>query len=195
MTEKRAVLYYRVSKDEQNCENQKSDLKRYCEFRGWGVAGEYQDDAISGLKVKRPALDAMMSEIRRGKFNILLVWSYDRLARNAAHLVMTLEELKNLKVDFASYRQQMDTTTPMGNMMFMVCAGMAQMERDMISERTRASLARLKSEGVKLGRPEADPKKIGWAIALREQKLSIRKIGLALDMSPAWVHKVLKGAA
>jgi DNA invertase Pin-like site-specific DNA recombinase len=196
MNEKRAVLYYRVSKDEQNCENQKADLHNYCEFRKWIVTGEYQDDAISGLKKNRPGLDQMMAEIRHGKFDVLLVWSYDRLARNLGHLVMTLEEMKNLNVHFASYKQQIDTTSPMGNMMFAVFAGFAQFERDMISERTKASLARLKASGVRLGRPvEGDADKIKATQYYRAEGFSIRHIARSVDMSPAWVHKVLKGAA
>ncbi len=195
MTDKRAVLYYRVSKDEQNCENQKADLYRYCEFRHWKVTGEYQDDAISGLKKSRPGLDAMMEKIRRGHYDILLVWSYDRLARNVSHLIMTLDELKSLEVDFASYKQQLDTTSPMGHMMFTVFAGFAQLERDMISERTKASLSRLKARGVRLGRPvEGDEQTIGMVKLMRKAKSSIREIAARVNMSPAWVHKVLKVA-
>lgn len=193
MVDKRAVLYYRVSKDEQNCENQMADLRKYCKFRKWTAASEYQDDAVSGIKKARPALDKMMAEIRRGKFDVLLVWSYDRFARSAVHLVTTLDELKNLGVDFASYRQQLDTTTPMGDMMFTVFAGIAQLERDMISERTKASLARLKASGHILGRPkEHDAAVIERVIALRKEKNSIRYIGRQVGLSAAWVHAVLK---
>ncbi len=191
MTDKRAVLYYRVSKDEQNCENQKADLHRYCEFRKWAMVGEYQDEAVSGLKIKRPGLDAMMSELRHGRYDVLLVWSYDRLARNVAHLMMTLDELKNLGVDFASYKQQLDTTSPMGHMMFTVFAGFAQLERDMISERTKSALARLKAQGKTLGRPPVDTRLMNEVDRLRQENLSIRQISTKLRMSAAWVHGVL----
>lgn len=192
---KRAVLYYRVSTGEQTCDNQVADLRRYCEFRKWTVAGEFQDDAVSGLKKSRPGLDAMMKEIRQGKYNVLLVWSYDRLARNVAHLMMTLDELKSLSVDFASYRQQLDTTSPMGHMMFTVFAGFAQLERDMISERTKASLARLRAEGKTLGRPrESDSATIEYVKYLRGDDLSIRAIALAVGKSVGWVHGILKEA-
>jgi DNA invertase Pin-like site-specific DNA recombinase len=196
MNAKRAVLYYRVSKDEQNCDNQMADLHNYCEFRKWLVAKEYRDDAISGTKKSRPELDFMMREIRHGKYDVLLVWSYDRFARNALHLVTTLDELKNLGVDFASYKQQIDTTTSIGQMMFTLFAGIAQLERDMISERTKASLARLKASGVRLGRPvEGDAGKLSMVSIMRKDGYSIRRIAKDVEMSPAWVHKVLKGAA
>lgn len=194
MADKRAVLYYRVSTIDQNCENQMADLRRYCEFRKWQVVKEFQDDAISGLKINRPGLDSMMEEIRHGHFDVLLVWSYDRLARSSSHLVSTLDELKSIGVDFASYRQQIDTTSAMGNMMFTIFAGLAQLERDMISERTKASLARLKASGVRLGRPAADHEKIERTKQFKGS-FSIRKIATLVDMSPAWVHKILKGAA
>jgi DNA invertase Pin-like site-specific DNA recombinase len=191
MESKKAVLYYRVSTDEQNCENQKSDLERYCQFRNWAIAAEYKDEGIS-TRVTRPELEKMMTEIRRGTYNVLLVWSYDRFARNVAHLMMTLDELKNLGVDFASYRQQLDTTSPMGHMMFTVFAGFAQLERDMISERTRSALARLKSQGVKLGPPAAGPEVVAAVFEMRKTGLSMRKIAAAVRMSVGWVHGVLK---
>lgn len=172
-----------------------ADLHKYCEFRNWKIAAEYRDDAVSGTKKSRPELDKMMAEIRRGRFNVLLVWSYDRFARNAAHLVNTLDLLHSLKVDFASYRQQIDTTTPLGNMMFMVFAGIAQMERDMVGERTRATLARMKAEGKRLGRPPAQDYLIKLVHTHRKANWSIRKIAEQIEMSPAWVHKILKGAA
>jgi DNA invertase Pin-like site-specific DNA recombinase len=191
MESKKAVLYYRVSTDEQNCENQQSDLKRYCQFRNWSIAAEYKDEGISS-RITRPEMEKMMNEIRRGTYNVLLVWSYDRFARNVAHLMMTLDELKNLGVDFASYRQQLDTTSPMGHMMFTVFAGFAQLERDMVSERTKAALARLKAQGKRLGPPITSPKVIAAAIEMRKEGLSMRKIAEASNMSLGWVHRILK---
>lgn len=195
MTDRKAVIYTRVSTGEQNCENQLRDLKKYSDFRKWRIAGQFQDDAISGLKKKRPGLDEMMEQIRRGKYDILLVWSYDRFARSASHLVTTLDELKNLGVDFCSYQQQIDTTSSLGTMMFTLFAGIAQLERDLISERTKAALARLKDSGTVLGRPKTyDDDLVDRVKRLRANGLSMRQIANTINKSAAWVHGALKRA-
>jgi DNA invertase Pin-like site-specific DNA recombinase len=193
---KRAVLYFRVSTFDQNCENQVPDLYRYCELRGWEKAGEFRDEAVSGGKATRPQLEKMMDEIRDGKYDILLVWSYDRFARSVSHLVQTLDYLHSIKVDFASFRERIDTTTPEGRMMFQFFAMMAEFERNRIATRTRATLARLKAQGKRLGRPkvggEADLQR---AIEMRTQGYSLRAIAHEIGLSRTWVSTHLEAAS
>ncbi len=196
MSDKRAVLYYRVSTFDQHCENQVPDLHRYCAFRNWKIEAEFKDEGISGTKQTRPQLEKMMMGIRRGLYDVLLVWSYDRFARSMIHLVTTLDQLRSLGVDFASFREQLDTTTPEGRMMFQFFALMAEFERNRTAVRTRATLARMKAEGKRLGRPiEYDSTMIERIWSDRKKGLSIRAIAREIEMSPAFVHKVLTKAA
>jgi len=185
---KKAVLYFRVSTADQNCENQVPDLRKYCEFRGWENVGEFRDEGVSGAKETRPQLEKMMQEIRAGKYDVLLVWSYDRFARSLSHLVSTLDQLKSLRVDFASFREQLDTTTPEGRMMFQFYGMMAEFERNRMSTRTKATLARLKAEGRRLGRPkvggEADYQR---ALELRSKGYTLRAIAQEIGLSRTWV--------
>lgn len=186
---KRAVLYFRVSTFDQNCENQVPDLYRYCEFRGWEKGGEFRDESTSGGKKTRPQLEAMMKEIRAGKYNVLLVWSYDRFARSLTHLVSTLDELRALGVDFASFREQLDTTTPEGRLMFGFYAVMAEFERNRMATRTRAALARLKAQGKRLGRPKMGGQyDLQRAVELRAKGYSLRAIASEIGLSRTWVY-------
>ncbi len=189
---KRAVLYFRVSKNEQNYENQVPDLRKYCKFRGWENAGEFKDEGVSGAKATRPELEKMMYGIRAGRYNVLLVWSYDRFARSLSHLVRTLDELHSLGVDFASFKEQLDTATPQGKLMFGIYGAMAEFERSMISARTRATLARLKAQGKVLGRPrEIGQDQIVQTISLRSKGYSMRDIGQRLGISRQAVCNII----
>lgn len=149
----RAVLYYRVSTNKQDERNQIPSLREYAKFRRWTITKEYIDHGISGGKDSRPDLDLMMREIRRGRYDVLLVYSYDRFARSLRHLVVTMDELGKLGVHFASYQEQIDTTTPQGRLMFAIYAGLAEWMRHQIGQKTRETLARKKAEGMHLGRP------------------------------------------
>jgi predicted site-specific integrase-resolvase len=89
-TTTRAAIYARVSTSDQTCENQLLELRRYCEARGW-QATEYVDTGISGAKDRRPALDALLKDAKRRRFDVLVCWRLDRLGRNLRHLVTMLE--------------------------------------------------------------------------------------------------------
>lgn len=173
----RAVLYYRVSTSKQDEKNQVPDLRRYAAFRKWSISREYIDHGISGGKDSRPDLDKMMSEIRAGRYDVLLVYSYDRFARSLPHLVMTMDELGKLGVHFASYQEQIDTTTPQGRLMFAIYAGLAEWMRHQIGQKTAATLRRLRDEeGVKLGRPTLPPDVVQRIYDLADKGLSLRLI-------------------
>src|SRR4051794_39151902 len=117
---KRAAIYLRVSTDEQTTENQRRELQAVAEQRGWKIVEVYEDAGISGAKGrdKRPGLDAMLKDAVRGKFNVVMAWSVDRLGRSLSDLVGGLKELEGARVDLFLHRQAVDTTTAAGKAMF-----------------------------------------------------------------------------
>jgi DNA invertase Pin-like site-specific DNA recombinase len=153
MTRKARVgLYVRVSTNEQNTEGQETELKEYAKRRGWEVAKIYRD-MMSGVKNSRPALDELMADARRGKLGVVLVWRFDRFARSVSHLLSALEEFRALGVEFVSVREQIDTSTPTGKMVFTVLGAVAELERSLIGERVRMGVQNARKKGKQLGRP------------------------------------------
>jgi DNA invertase Pin-like site-specific DNA recombinase len=148
-----AALYARVSTTDQTCENQLIELRRYCEARGWRIWREFVDTGVSGSKDRRPALDELNLHARRRRFDVVVCWRLDRLGRNLRHLVMTLEELRDLGVGFVSLGEGIDLGTPAGRLQLHVLAALAEFERSRIQERVKAGLARVRAEGRILGRP------------------------------------------
>jgi DNA invertase Pin-like site-specific DNA recombinase len=151
MTTTRAAIYARVSTTDQTCENQLLELRRYCEARGWH-ATEYVDTGISGAKDRRPALDALLKDAKRRRFDVLVCWRLDRLGRNLRHLVTMLEDLNHVGVAFVSLGEGIDCTTPAGKLQLHILAALAEFERERIRERIHAGIARAKREGTRLGR-------------------------------------------
>jgi len=153
LTTQRAAVYARVSTADQTCENQLLELRRYCEARGW-TAVEYVESSISGAKDRRPALDALLKDAKRRRFDVLVCWRLDRLGRNVRHLVTMLEDLNHVGVAFVSLGEGIDCTTPAGKLQLHILAALAEFERERIRERVVAGLARVRSKGRRLGRPE-----------------------------------------
>jgi DNA invertase Pin-like site-specific DNA recombinase len=147
-------LYARVSTNngQQDPELQLRELREYCTRRGWEVSGEYGDH-ISGSKDRRPALDRLMADAHRRRFDAVVVWKFDRFARSTSHLLKALETFRALGVEFVSLSEQVDTSTPMGKMMFTVLAAVAGLERSLIVERVKAGLRNARAKGRRLGRP------------------------------------------
>ena len=114
----------------QRPELQEGPLRELAEQRGWTVA-EVFTDRISGTKETRPGLDRLMAAARRGEFDAVLVWRFDRFARSTKHLVEALAEFQSLGIEFVSHQEAIDTSTPMGRAMFAVIGAMAQLERDL----------------------------------------------------------------
>ena len=136
--------------------------------------GEYVD-RISGAKYRRPHLEKLMKDARKRKFGVVLVWKFDRFARSTRHLIEALEEFQALGVDFISQQEAIDTSTPMGKMVFTVISAVAELERSLIRERVIIGLERVKRKGVKLGRPEAEID-LDEAKKLKDEGLSYRQI-------------------
>ena len=186
---KRAALYARISTtdERQNPETQLRLLRTYAERRGFEVAGEYVDQA-SGRDEARPAYQRLLRDAERRTVDVVLVWRYDRFARSTQALIQALKTFQALGVDFISYQERVDTTTPQGEMVFGFLASLAQFESSLISERVKAGMQRAKEEGKHVGRPpipEATQERIG---ELREQGVSINQISKRLDIAygTAW---------
>jgi DNA invertase Pin-like site-specific DNA recombinase len=163
---KRAAIYVRVSTNlrtrdaggfEQNPDVQEVPLRQMAEQRGWTVARVYSD-RMSGAKADRPGLNAMMADARRGTFDVVLVWRFDRFARSVEQLVTALAEFRSLGVGFVSHQEAVDTSTPMGKAMFAIVAAMAELERNVIRERVVAGLDYARAHGTKSGRGLGRPR-------------------------------------
>ena len=188
----RVAIYARVStaNNGQDPTTQTRELREYAERRGWTVAGEYVDVGISGTKDRRPELDKLMADAHRRKFDAVAVWKFDRFARSVSHLLRALETFKALGIEFVSLSEQIDTSTPMGKMVFTILGSVAELERSMIVERVRAGLRNARSKGKRLGRPRVavDAPRIA---RLRSQGHSVRGIATELGYSRSLVHKTL----
>ena len=145
--QKRAALYLRVSTDHQSVENQNSELRQIAERRGWTVVQVYSDAGISGAKRRdqRPGLDAMLNDASRRKFDVVMAWAVDRLGRSLIDLLGTIEHLEHAGVDLYLDQQNIDTTSPMGKLVFQITGAFAEFERSMIRQRARAGLKTIKA--------------------------------------------------
>ena len=181
----RAAIYARVSTTDQTCENQLLELHRYAAARGW-IAVDYVDHGVSGAKDRRPALDTLLADARRRRFDVLVVWRLDRLGRNLRHLVTLLEDVQALGIAFVSLAEGIDATTPAGKLQMHILAAIAEFERARIAERVRAGLARAKANGQRLGRR---PRWISEDDLCRVEALSIRKAAAALGIPSSVLHR------
>jgi len=189
----RVALYARVSTTDQSTDSQLLDLRRYVSERGWDIFKEYVDEGISGTTDSRPALNELMNDAKKRRFGVVLVWRFDRFARSTKHLILALEEFKNLGVDFISYQENIDTSSPLGSAIFTIISAMAQLERDIIAERVKAGLRRARENGKKLGRPrvKVDRQEI---LRMRSAGLSLRTIAKETGVSRTTVLDVLSSS-
>src|SRR5262245_21000524 len=180
----RAALYCRVSTTDQTTENQRLELQRYAEARGWTVT-EYLDEGVSGTKERRPGLDRLMADARRRRIDVVVVWRLDRLGRNLKHLITALDELAALGMAFVSLNEGLDWTTPAGRLQAQLLAMIAEFERERIRERISAGLARARNQGQRLGRR---PQRIASEALQRVAGLSVREAAKFLGVPPSRVY-------
>jgi DNA invertase Pin-like site-specific DNA recombinase len=199
---KRAAIYVRVStatkarngRDsafEQNPEVQELPLRDLVGQRGWQLHQVYADRA-SGAKVDRTGLKALLADARRGKFDVVLVWRFDRFARSVEQLVTALAEFRTLGIDFVSHQEALDTSTPMGKATFTIIAAMAELERSVIRERVQAGLDYARQNGTKSGRPIGRPRAVfdrGAVGALVKAGLSLRQVARKLGVGASTVRR------
>ena len=189
----RVALYARVSTTDQSTDSQLLDLRRYLSERGWNIFKEYVDEGISGTKDSRPALNELMNDAKKRRFDVVLVWRFDRFARSTKHLILALEEFRNLGIDFVSYQENIDTSSPLGSAIFTIISAVAQLERDIIAERVKAGLRRAVGAGQQLGRPRGTALDIEALHRLRMRGLSLQQIAKELNTSKTTVSRLLGG--
>jgi DNA invertase Pin-like site-specific DNA recombinase len=189
---KRAAIYLRVSSIDQHPETQFHDLEVMAQQRGLEIVQRYTD-RITGTRARRPGLDEMMADARRHRFDVLLVWASDRLARSVRHFLEVLDELNHLGVEFISFREQLDTSGPLGRAVVVIIGAIAELERSLIVERVRAGMRRAKLEGRHIGRR---PLNLDRAAVLRDRQrgLSLTEVAKAHRCSRGLVSKILKDA-
>lgn len=158
--QKRAVLYVRVSTDKQEAQNQALQLREYCKNVGYKIVHEYCD-VMSGTETKRPNYNKMFADASKYLFDVVVFWDISRFSRSGvAYTLQKLQQLENLKIDWESYQEPyFRSLGPFKDAVVAIMAAVAKMERDKISERTKAGLERVKSHGVKLGRPKGSKDK------------------------------------
>lgn len=190
---KRAALYLRVSTPDQNLDTQLLDLQTMASQRRLEIVAEYSDK-ISGAKAKRPGLDQLMADARRGKFDVLLIWAFDRIARSTRHFLEILDDLNHLNIEFVSFRENIDTGGPLGRAMIVIIGAIAELERNLIKERVKAGMRRARFEGRRIGR---EPLNVdSYALVRdRDRGMSLKDLAKSYRISRASVCRVLKKAA
>lgn len=191
---RRAAIYARVSTSDQNTENQLLRLREVAARAGWTIAHIYTETA-SGASRARPALDAMMADAARRRFDVVMAWDVSRLGRSLRDLVDIFETLRALKVDLFLEQQALDTSTPAGRALLQMSGVFAEFERAMIVERTKAGLARARAKGVHCGRPPASDGLVDAIRALREQRVGMDRIAKELRCGKGLVQRVCQEMA
>jgi len=191
-SKKRAVLYARVSTGDQHPETQLYDLRQLAKQRGFGVVREYTD-VIFGSKPKRPGLDRLLNDARRGQFDVVLVAAFDRVARSVRHFLEALDELNHLGIEFVSLRENIDTGGPLGRAIVVIVGAIAELEKSLIVERVRAGMRRAKLEGRQIGRA---PLKVDRAAIVRDRisGMSLTQVAKRYHVSRATVVRLVKEA-
>jgi DNA invertase Pin-like site-specific DNA recombinase len=187
---KRVAIYLRVSTVDQHPETQLHDLHSLAAQRGFQIVEEYTD-RISGAKARRPGLDSLLKDARRGRFDVVLVWAFDRIARSVKHFLEVLDELTQLNVEFISFRENVDTSGPLGRAMIVIIGAIAELERSLIVERVRAGMRRARLEGRRIGRA---PIEVDRAAIMhdREHGQSLKDIAKTHLISRALVSKIIR---
>ena len=185
-----AAIYLRVSTLDQHPETQLLDLQQMAGQRGYQVVEQYTD-RISGAKARRPGLDALMRDARRGRFKVVLVWACDRIARSTKHFLEVLDELNRLNIEFVSFREQIDTGGPLGRAVVVIIGVVAELERNLIIERVRAGMRRAKLEGQHIGRK---PLELDRAAILRDRQSgqSLAQLSKRHRASRTTIHRLLR---
>jgi len=192
----RVAIYARVStlNRGQDITTQTRDLRQFFESRGWPIVSEYLDNGVKGAKDSRPELNRLMADAGKRRFDVVAVWRFDRFARSTSHLLRALEQFRALGIDFVSFSENVDTSTPMGKMVFTILGAVAELERSLIVERVRAGLRNARAKGKRLGRPRpvVDARRIA---ALRTQGLGWKKIAAELGVGVGTLYRLPLGGS
>ena len=188
---KRVIIYARVSTKEQNVDMQLSDLKSYAELRRLEVVEVYIDYA-SGAKSDRVNYQKLFNDVRKRKTDVVLVWKFNRFARSTKELINALEEFNSLGVDFISYKENVDTSTPAGKILFTMISAFAEFERSIIRERVVAGMEKAKARGARIGRPRIPPFTKQKVIMLKERGLTYKEIIKQVKISKSAYYEIIK---
>ena len=192
----RAAIYGRVSTTNhgQDVSLQTRELEQFSQARGWHLINSYLDIGISGAKDRRPELDRLMADAHKRRFDVVIVWRFDRFARSVSHLLRALETFNALGIAFVSLSEQMDTTTPAGKMVFTVLGAVAELERSLIVERVKAGLRNARAKGKRLGRPKVVVSASRIAV-LREEGRSWANVAAVLGVGEGTVRRAVQASA
>ena len=194
----RAVIYSRVSTNEQTVENQLRVLREVAEKRGLEVVREISDEGISGAKGRdeRQGFDELIKGSVKNEWDIILVWDVSRLGRSLKHLVSFLEDIQSAQCDMYIHQSGIDTSTASGKMMFGMLSVFSEFERSMIRERVIAGQQRAVANGVKLGRKTNVNDGIITAVYhMRQNNVPIKRIAKDLQIGVGTVYKILDKVA
>lgn len=192
------ALYARVSTKQhgQDVETQLQALRAWAKQRKFTIVAEYADRGISGAKASRPELDRLMRDARHGKFEAVAVWRFDRFARSVKHLISGLEEFQALKIHFLSLTENVDTSTPMGKMVFTIMAALAEFLREIIRENVQIGVDRARREGKTLGRPrkaEVDEEAVCRQEAkVRQGKTTVKALSREWGLARSTIRAIWK---
>lgn len=189
---KRIAFYVRVSTVDQHPETQLHDLREYAAQRGMQIVEEYIDHGISGTKARRPALDKMLDDARRRRFDVIAVWSCDRLARSTKHFLQVIDELDSCEVQFVSLREAFDTSGALGRAFLGIVAVLGEMERALLIERVRSGMKRARMEGKRIGRA---PMNVDREQVIKDrQTMSLTQVAKRHGISRASVCRIQSAA-
>lgn len=193
----RCAIYTRVSTGYQDTTNQLDILRDVAKLKGLTIVQEFTDDGVSGTKGRnqRKGFDGLLKGATRKDFDIILVWSVDRLGRNISDLISFLNEIQSVECDLYLHQNGIDTSTPTGRLMFGMLSLFADFERSMIVERTKIGMERARRQGKRIGRPSSMSEGLVESVKfMRGQGLGIRRIARDLGIGVSSVYKVLDAA-
>ena len=186
----KAAIYARVSTFDQNPQSQLLDLQQLAKQRNMEVVESYIDVGISGTRSRRPALDKLMADAARHRFDVVLVAGFDRMARSVTHLLQTLDEFNRLGIEFISMRENIDTQSVLGRVVFTIVAAVSELEHSLIRERIQAGMRRARLEGRHLGRKPLDVDRAG-ILRDRDRGMSLGRLAKSYGISRSSVHRIL----
>ena len=181
------AIYARISTTDkkQDLDTQLIPLKEFVEARNWSLHRIYTDE-LSGSKEDRPELQKLMNDAQKRKFDAVLVFRFDRFARSTKQLINALENFKSLNIDFISYQENVDTTTPAGKMMFTMISAFAEFEREIIRERVRAGIVKARAKGKRIGRPKKEVN-LELVRRLKAAGMSVRRIAKMVQVGKSTI--------
>ncbi len=186
----RVALYARCSTLDQSVDLQLDGLRDYAKARGFTIVEEYVDEGVSGAKARRPALDRLLADAHRRRFDGVLVWRLDRLARSVRHLVNVAADLESLGIDLVVLDQAIDTGTSAGRFLFHTLAAVGELERELMRERTVAGLAAAKRRGKRLGRPRVHVPRTQAEVLIAQGK-TVSEVARSLGVARSTLQRAL----